>query len=169
MHPDLQPHDTCVLVQHDCNTGAEAKTTHKSADHNIYVYMDVPVLGSVSESALNRVRSFLKKTFWNNTAAFQCSLSGLVLALHGRNVDRAIWTVGPGGVGQSLLSHLIATTFGSLHSFLDLNIYFTEDEFRKQCEGLVGRLVVTGQESPDLKRAMREDRKERREARREKK
>lgn len=54
---------------------------------------------------------FWRTTFWDNVVALQC-------------VDRA------GGVGQSLESHRIAALFGPLHTFLDLNIYYTDDEMR---------------------------------------
>lgn len=62
--------------------------------------------------------------------ALQCQFAAQGLALRGRNVDRAFWTIGPGGVGQSLESHRIAALFGPLHTFLDLNIYYTDDEMR---------------------------------------
>ena len=62
-----------------------------------------------------------------------------------------------GGVGQSLFSHTIANMLKHNHAFLDMNIYFSDDEFRKQCDGLVGKLVVTGQEAPDTSRTFRED------------
>merc|ERR1711983_246330 len=38
-----------------------------------------------------------------------------------------------------------------------MNIYITDDEFRKQCEGLVGKLVVTGQEAPESNKGFRDD------------
>ena len=40
---------------------------------------------------------------------------------------------------------------------MDINIYFTADEFRKQAEGLIGKCVVTGQEVPSTEKSLRED------------
>ena len=99
--------------------------------------------------------TFLASTYWNNEAALKCQLAAMILALRGRNVERAFWTLGPGGVGQSLnTDHLIANTFGSNHSFVDLNIYCTPDEFRRQAEGFAGKCVVTGQEVPSTEKIL---------------
>ena len=58
--------------------------------------------------------------------------------------------------GQSLNTDLIASTFGSNHSFVEMmNIYFTADEFRKQAKGLTGKCVVTGQEVPSTEKSLR--------------
>ena len=81
----------------------------------------------------------------------------MILALRGRNLERAFWTQRPGGVGQSLNTDLIANTFGSNHSFVNMNIYYAPDEFRKQAEGFVGKCVVTGQEVPSTEKSLRED------------
>lgn len=64
---------------------------------------------------------------------------------------------GPGGVGQSLNSTLIAAMFGALHEFLDMNVYYSDDELRKQCDTLAAALIHTGQEAIDAYRQMRED------------
>ena len=36
-----------------------------------------------------------------------------------------------------------------------MQVYFSDDDMRKQSELLVGALVVTGQESPEVDRRMR--------------
>jgi hypothetical protein len=74
--------------------------------------------------------------------------AAMALALHGMNVDRAFWSTGPGGVGQSLTSHLMASAFGRYHAFVDMNIYFSDDELRKQGDLLIDMLWQTGQEQP---------------------
>ena len=61
------------------------------------------------------------------------------------NVTRAWWSKGPGGVGQSLVSHLLDNFLGGNHRFIDMNIYFSDDELRKQAESMVSRLAVTAQ------------------------
>ena len=77
----------------------------------------------MTQQQTRRVMKFLASTYWNNEAALKCQLAAMVLALRGKNVERAFWTQGPGGVGQSLNTDLIANSFGSNHSFVDMNIY----------------------------------------------
>lgn len=60
-------------------------------------------------------------------------------------------------MGQSLNSHHIAALFSHNHAFLDMNIYFSDDELRKQADSLIGRLVSTGQEAVETNKGMRED------------
>ena len=61
--------------------------------------------------------------------------------------------------GQSLNSHQIAFMFGSdMHGWIDMNIFHTDDELRKQGELLANKVVITGQEAVDSKFGMREDR-----------
>ena len=82
----------------------------------------------------------------------------VLLALSGRNVDRAWWTVGPGGVGQSLNSCLIANLFGRDHHYMDMNLFYEEGEMRKQGDSMAGHRVFTGQEAiTNAKQKMRED------------
>ena len=84
-----------------------------------------------------RVHTFLSTTFHDEVHALNCVFAALELAPRGRNVDRAFWTLGAGGVGQSLSTHLIAGSVGRHnHHFVDLNVYYTDDELRKQGEFL---------------------------------
>ena len=55
-------------------------------------------------------------------------------------VVRAIMTLGPGGVGQSLDAALIANVFGDMHGFIDMNVFYTEDELRKQADTFTGKV-----------------------------
>ncbi len=147
--------DTCVIFDVD---GLPGKHVQKSPDRNVYVHIPHNLLDPVLETARSRVDIFYEQTFWQNAAAFECQFCALGLALRGRNVDRAFWGVGPGGVGQSLFTCHIAAIVGRLHAFLDTNIYYTDDELRKQADNLVGKLIVTGQEAVEGgSRRMRED------------
>ena len=76
-----------------------------------------------------------------SSGALDCMFAGIALALYGANVDRAFWSTGPGGVGQSLTSHLIAAAFGNRHAWVDMRIYFMDDDMRKQCDGLMHALA----------------------------
>ena len=53
---------------------------------------------------------------------------------------RAFVTLGPGGVGQSLNTALIANVFGDTHGFVDMNVFYTEDELRKQADTFTGKV-----------------------------
>ena len=79
---------------------------------------------AVLASHAERLLRFLRTTFFGNEAGLQCHFAAFGLVLRGFNIDRAFWTLGAGGVGQSLLSHLIATVFGDNHAFLDMNMCY---------------------------------------------
>ncbi|CAE7525164.1 unnamed protein product [Symbiodinium natans] len=85
-------------------------------------------------------------------------MASLTLALHGENVDRAFWGIGSGGVGQSLQTAHLEALLGNYHACLDMNIYYVDEEMRKQAARLVGKIVVTGQETVQgSRKSMRED------------
>ncbi len=147
--------DTCLLFD---VAGVAAVHVSKNPYRNVYVSIPHSLLDPVLDTATARVGSFYAQTFWGNTLAFECQLCALALALRGCNVDRAFWGIGPGGVGQSLFTTHLAAVVGRLHAFLDTNIYYSDDELRKQADNLVGRLIVTGQETVEgSSRKMRED------------
>ena len=107
----------------------------KSPANNVYVYIPHDVLTNVRgdpvlQQASERVANFVKTTFWDNANGYTCQVAAMALCLRLQNIDRAFWTKGPGGVGQSLNSHHIAAVFGHNHAFLDMNIYDSDDELR---------------------------------------
>ena len=146
--------DTCFLF--DCD-GKPLSSAPKRPCNNIYVYLPHSLSDPLEADAQRRLRAFWSTTFWSNAHALECQMAAMALALRGRNIDRAFWSQGPGGVGQSLESHRVAAMFGPLHGFLDLNIYFDDSELRKQSENLVGKLVTTGQEAEDGRGGMTQD------------
>ena len=85
----------------------------------------------MEEQCVERLESFRSTAFWGNALAMKCQLAALTLALRGENADRCFWTIGPGGVGQSLLSRFFDTLLGGRHSFLDANVYYSDEELRK--------------------------------------
>lgn len=54
-----------------------------------------------------------------------------------------------GGVGQSLFSLHLDSILGHNHGFFDPNVWFNEDELRKQVETYARCIVMTGQEGPE--------------------
>ena len=60
---------------------------------------------------------------FDNAAAWECPLAAICSTLRGVNIVRAFITVGPGGVGQSLNTCLIANLFGGSHGFMDVNVF----------------------------------------------
>ena len=90
----------------------------------------------------DRVLDSLRATFFDNAAALECQPAAISLTLRGVNIVRALVTVGPGGVGQSLNSCLIANLSGGNHGFKDMNVFYTEDELRKQADTFTGKVNV---------------------------
>ncbi|CAE7651585.1 unnamed protein product, partial [Symbiodinium necroappetens] len=134
------------------------KAVPKSPQRNVYVHLPHRMLDPVADDVKNRLDMFWKTTYWGNAPAFDVCMASLTLAFRGENVDRAFWGVGSGGVGQSLQTAHLEAILGNYHSCLDMNIYFIDEEMRKQAANLVGKIVVTGQESVQgSRRPMRED------------
>ncbi|CAK0879999.1 unnamed protein product [Prorocentrum cordatum] len=130
----------------------------KALGNNVYVYIPHNLKYPVLQSAETRLHKFLSQTFWGNSLALECQLAATALTLQRHNIDRCFWTVGPGGVGQSILAHLIHNVFRGRHAFWGTNIHFSDDELRKQADGLIGKLITTVQEAVDnSKHGFRED------------
>ena len=66
------------------------------------------------------------------------------LTLRGVSIVRVFNMVGPGGVGQGLNTCLIANLFGGSHGFMDVNVFCTEDELRKQADTFTGKVNIRG-------------------------
>ena len=86
-----------------------------------------------------------------------CCQAAQALAKRGENIDRCFIGIGPGGVGQSLYSTLLAAMCCHNHAFIDPNLWFQEDEFRKQIEQFAHCFIFTGQEGVQGHRRVRED------------
>ena len=155
--PGFCAKDMCAVFTDD-EESARMRVVSKKPDNNVYVSIPHNLLDPVLDSAKQRLDRFLKQTFWKNGPALECCFAALCLALRGLNVDRAFWGLGRGGVGQSLFTALLEALLGHNHGCLDMNIYFSDDEMRKQAAYIVGKLVVTGQEAVQgSSRQLRED------------
>ena len=111
--------DACIVyddtVSVSGNTGNYARRViahvRKTPLNNIYLRIRNNLLDPYEEAAMNRLKLYIQQTFWGNESAWECMLSAMSLAMRGYNVDRCFWTVGPGGVGQSLLPHHLNAVF----------------------------------------------------------
>ena len=149
--------DTCIVFD---EAGVAATHVQKGPEQNVYIFIRQKMLHKVARTqengpdadgvaptpciakyrmvdnglaaAMERVQRFLQETFWQNGKALQCNLAAMSLAIRGHNLDRCFWGIGPGGVGQSLFSAHLAAILGRLHAYLDTNVYYTDDELRKQ-------------------------------------
>jgi len=139
--------DACMKFSDVARDGRFTYLVPKGPEQNIYLYIDHPLRDPVEENASARVKRFYAQTFWGNGLAFECQLAALCLAFRGKNVDRAFWGVGPGGVGQSLFSSHLATLLGRRHAFLHTNVFHTDDELRKQADIMLYSVVIAGQEA----------------------
>ena len=159
--PLIKTESFCTADQHYSFTPEGppyAKTKRKTPTNNCYLYLTHKLTSDISLETRTRMKRFYKQTFWNNLQLLKVQYAMCLLALAGRNVDRAWWSVGPGGVGQSLNSWHTAKVFQSYHCYLDMNILFDDTEFRKQGDQNVQKIVFTGQETVQgAKKKMRED------------
>ena len=146
----LVANDVCPKV-----VGKELAPTCPLPANSIHVSVKMSLACPLEQDIVPRLRTFLSSTFWRN--AMECVFAAAAFALHSCSVDRASWSSGPGGVEQSLMSHLIDATFGDMHRWLGMSVFYSDDEMRKQADLLVGALVVTGEESPETERPMRAD------------
>ena len=87
------------------------------ASNDIYLAVPHPSSDPVMEGNKRRVIEFLRTTFFDNAPALECQLAAMCLTLRGINIVRAFMTLGPGGVGQSLNTALIANVYGDMHGF----------------------------------------------------
>ena len=73
------------------------------------------------------------------------------------NIDRLFIGISPGGVGQSLYNSHLHAMYGESSAFVDPNVWFNDDELRKQIEQWAGCYILTGQEAPQSTKQMRDD------------
>ena len=108
--PGFSTTDGCWLFD---EIGGDLRSVVPHADNN--VYLSIPHAAGDSVMAANKdgVLEFLRTTFFDNAVALECQLVWVCLALRGVSIVRAFITVGPGGVGQSLNTCLIANLFGA--------------------------------------------------------
>eukprot|EP00438_Fugacium_kawagutii_P019393 Skav219439 [mRNA] locus=scaffold1461:124632:129212:- [translate_table: standard] len=140
--------DTCVEFLPDSEEKV-LRYVQKSPANNCYLYIPHSLLDPVLEANCAKLSEFYAHTFWANKDVFLCCQAALALAKRGINVDRCFIGESPGGVGQSLYSLHLATMLGNNHGFFDPNVWYNEDELRKQVETFARRIVVTGQEAPE--------------------
>ena len=146
--------DTCVVYDKDDVT---VQHVDKNPAKNIYIRIPHPLLDPVLGWAEQIYRRFVSQTFWANLVVWVCIMSAIALVKRGENIDRCFIGISPGGVGQSLFSAFLAALFGHLHAFFDPNIWYNDEEMRKQVENLEGCIIATAQEAPETNRKLRED------------
>ena len=147
----------CVLFDTGGSTGtsgdAGLRQVPKHHSNNIYVYISHCLKQNLSDPVLQsctrKVWAFLAQTFWGNREALICTYGALCRALMSLNVDRAIWALGRGGVGQSLFTSLIDSAIFPRHGYLDPSVFFQDEELRRQLPLLSHFLVWTSQEASE--------------------
>ena len=152
--PGVAYADACILYDHD---KCPVRHVQRSPDNDIYLRIPHPLLDPVLESATNAYQVFISQTFWANLQVYRCMQAAIALVKRGENIDRCFIGISPGGVGQSLYSSLLDAMFGHLHAFFDPNIWYNDEEMRKQIGNLEGCVIMTAQEAPETNRKLRED------------
>ena len=144
--------DVCFVYEPETASqreGMKLKQIWKGPENNLYTYINRRLICEVDEGAVGRLRAFLDTTFYDNAYALKCTIAGISIALVGENVDRAFWTIGGGGVGQSLFTTLINSALSPMHTFFDCTSLYQDDELRKTLEHIVGYKVLTSQEGTE--------------------
>ncbi len=152
--PGVAYTDACVLYDRDAGIITQ---TNRDPENNIYLMIQRPLMEPVLSKAVEDTRRFIAQTFWANVKVYKCMQAAQALAKRGENIDRAFIGISPGGVGQSLYTAWLAAQYGHLHAYVDPNIFFHDDELRKQVEQFVGCIILTGQEAPECGKRFRED------------
>ena len=101
------------------------------ASNDIYLAVPHPSSDPVMERNKRRVIEFLRTTFFDNAPALECELAATCLALREMDIVRAFMTLG-----------LIANVFGDMHGLIDMNVFYTEDELRKQADTSTGKVRI---------------------------
>ncbi|CAK0885110.1 unnamed protein product, partial [Prorocentrum cordatum] len=124
--------DCCVL--HDRSAFENVcLLSSRSPENNIYLGIPTPLLDPVLGAAMERVQRVYEQTFWSMPESFVFGQAAQALAKRGQNIDQIIVYWGPGGVGLSLYtSHLHAMHGDKNHKFFDPNIFFQDEEMRKE-------------------------------------
>ena len=141
--------DTCVEFLQEDTEDKILRHVPKSPVNNCYLYIPHNLLDPVMEANCTKLCQFYAHTFWANKDVFLCCQAALALAKRGLNIDRCFIGESPGGVGQSLYSLHLDTMLGNNHGFFDPNVWYNEDELRKQVETFARCIVITGQEAPE--------------------
>lgn len=147
--------DTCVL--YDTSAHEHVKHVSPSPDNHIYISVPHPLCDPVLADAEQELNTFYKQTFWCNQQVFKCCQAAQALAKRGLNIDRLFIGISPGGVGQSLYSIHLHAMYGDGAAFFDPNVWYNDEELRKQVESWTGCFILTGQEAPESSRRLRED------------
>lgn len=124
---------------------------------NCYLRIPHCIKGAVPQAIVDRLHKFYAQTFWGNLQVFKCGQAAQALAKRGLNVVRLFIGLSSGGVGQSLFSTHLRAMYGHNFAFFDPNIWYNEEEIRKQIEQLNGCCILTGQETPGTNRKLKED------------
>lgn len=148
--------DSCILYEVEGTTDI-IKHVEMSTDNSIYLRIPHPLLDPVLEATEQRLVRFISQTFWCNVDVYECMLAAQALAKRGENIDRIFIGVSPGGTGQSLYSHFLASMYGPLHYYFDPTVWFRDEELRRQVEQYTGAIILTGQEAPETDMRLRED------------
>ena len=146
-------YEDCAIAYREEEMPPARQVPRGSLEH---CYLRIPhaIKGSVPADVVERVQKFYKQTFWGNLEVFKCGQAAQALAKRGLNVVRLFIGLSSGGVGQSLYSTHLHAMYGHNFAFFDPQIWFQEDEMRKQVEQLNGCIILTGQETPGTKRSL---------------
>ena len=125
-----------VYLKDKTDDDGNAVESARSASANLSVDIERDVLddvGPVLEAAIGRLEKICASTFWAIPSAFEHGQACLALAKRGLNVNQITLHLGPGGVGLSKTTdHLEAMLGTDNHDTFDPNVFYSDDELKKQ-------------------------------------
>ena len=139
--PGFSTTDGCWLFD-EIEGGVRSVVPH--ADNNVFLSIQHLAGDPVTATDKDRVLEFFRTTFFDSAAALECRLAPVCLTLRSVSIVRAFITLCPGGAGQSLNTCLIANLSGGSHGFMDMNVFCTEDQLRKQADTFTGKVNIRG-------------------------
>ena len=145
-------YDDCAITYED--ELLPAVQVRREKLQNCYLRIPHCIKGTVPGDVWTRLKKFYTQSFWGNVTAFRCCQAAQALAKRGLNVVRLFIGLSGGGVGQSLFSAHLQAMYGHNFAFFDPQIWFNEEEMRKQVGNLNGCIILTGQETPGTKRVL---------------
>ena len=114
-------HQWVLVVRRD---EGDVRSVVPHADNNVYFSIPHPAGDPVVAANKDGVLEFLRTTFFDNAAALECQLAAISSTLRGVSIVRAFITVG-----------------GS-HGFMEMNVFVSEDELRKQAVTFTGKVII---------------------------
>ena len=129
----------------------------KGSGNNCYIKIPHPLLDPVLQVNTERLQKFYSQTFWCNLDVFRCCQAALAIAKRGLNVDRCFIGISPAASDKACTLYICQKMYKHNHVYFDPNIWYLDEELRKQVETFARAFIMTGQEAPESSKKLHID------------